>query len=292
MAVDSEARTSRRGILAAALGGAGALIVSRLAQPSAARAADNDPALIGTANASTTETSFENTDAAEVSLRAIQATGVGLKADATTGRAIQATATTGTGVRADATDNSASAFVVGSYRSGVVATVGDTGTPDAADSIVGSSDESAVYGYSNVSANSSGVWGDSWVGTGVYGTGATGVYGSGGDGVTGFGDYGTSGYGDTVGLYGVANKPAAYALLTNGKIRFLGRSGRSTITSGHQYKDIAISGMTSGSAVIVTLQTYKAGYAVAAAISYTGKFRFYLNKAATSTMAFSFLVIG
>ena len=50
--------------------------------------------------------------------------------------------------------------------------------------------------------------------------------------------------------------------------------------------------MTSASAVIVTLQTYKAGYTVAAAISYSGKFRMYLNKAAISTMYFSYLVIG
>jgi hypothetical protein len=274
MAVDHEARTSRRGILAAAIGGAGALAVSRLAVPGAARAADGGNAILGQANTSTTETSFENTDAGEVSVHVVQTTGVG----------IQANATTGTGVRADATDATPAVFALGSYRSGVVATVGNIGTPGDPDSIIGSSDESAVYGYSNVSEFSVGVWGDSWDGTGVYGTGASGVYGAGYNGVTGIGS--------SVGLLGVAAGSTAYALYTSGKIKFAGRSGRAVITSGHQYKDVAITGMTTSSAVIVTLQTHKSGFAVASAVSYAGKFRFYLNKTATSSMAFSYLVIG
>jgi hypothetical protein len=274
MAVDNETRTSRRRVLAAAIGGAGALAVSRLAGPAATRAADTDPALMGTANVSTTETGFQNTDAGETSVHVVQTTGIG----------VQVETTTGTGIRAAASDSTPSDFVDGSYRSGVVATVGDLGTPGLVDSIVGSSDESAVYGYSNVSGFANGVWGDSWDGTGVYGTGASGVYGAGFNGVTGIGS--------NVGLYGVAGGPTAYALYTSGKIKFSGRSGRTSITSGHQYKDVTISGMTTASAVIVTLSTYKSGYSVAAAVSYAGKFRMYLNKSATSTIYFSYLVIG
>ena len=69
-------------------------------------------------------------------------------------------------------------------------------------------------------------------------------------------------------------------------------SGRTSITSGHQYKDVLVTGMTTSSWVLVTLGTYKSGYSVAAAISYAGKFRMYLNKSATSTMYFSYIVIN
>ena len=292
MAIDTETRTSRRGILAAALGGAGALLASRLGRPDAARAADTDPAVMGAANESSTETGFENTDPGEVSVHARQTTGTAVEATATSGIGLQANATSGAAIRADSTDATPSGFNPGSYRSGVVAAVGDRGTPGQASGIVDNSDEIAVYGFSNISDLSSGVWGDSWLGVGVQGTGATGVLGTGSDGVVGVGAYGVTGYGDTAGLYGAANAPTGYALLTSGRIRFAGRSGRATITSGHQYRDVAIIGMTSSNAVIVTLQTYKSGYAVAAAISYAGKFRLYLNKTATSTMAFSYLVIG
>ena len=48
--------------------------------------------------------------------------------------------------------------------------------------------------------------------------------------------------------------------------------------------------MATTSAVIATLQTYKAGYYIAAVVSYKSKFRLYLNKAAVSTMYFSYLV--
>lgn len=282
MAIENDARTSRRGILTAAIGGAGALAVSRLVGPGGARAADTGNAILGAANESSTETGFENTDAGEVSVHVKQ----------TSGQAILAETTTGTAIRANATDATPTAFPVGSYRSAIVGTVGDLGTPGAADSIADNTDEVAIYGYSNVSDLSNGVMGDSWAGVGVQGVGSQGVVGAGYEGVVGVGVVGIRGYGDTYGLYGAPNLPTGYGLYTQGKIKFNGRSGRTTITSGHLYKDVSISGMTTGSAVIVTLQTYKSGYAVAAAVSYAGKFRMYLNKTATSTMSFSYLVIG
>lgn len=146
-------------------------------------------------------------------------------------------------------------------------------------------------------------------GTGLYGyalTNGQGVRGIGGDtadgvngqssngtGVVGTGSTGVHGIGQTIGLYGsTAGSPSAYALYTNGRIRFNGRSGHTSITKGHYYKDVAIAGMTSASDVIVTLRTYKSGFSVAAAVPHTGKFRLYLNKSATSTLFLSYLVIG
>jgi hypothetical protein len=300
MAVDNEARTSRRRILAAAIGGAGALAVSRLAGPGGAAAANGDPALLGVPNTSTLQTSFLNTTAGQNSVEVTTATGHALNATATDGIGVNAIATgsgtavlgaansqtgvggssvsglgigggsqSSTGAKGTSFDNTPSTFVDPSNKTGVIGIAGDD------TDVFPNTDETGVYGFSNVSDVSTGVWGDSIDGTGVYGSGTYGVYGAG-----------------FVGLYGKAANASSYALFTEGKIKFYGRSGRSTITSGHQYKDVTISGMTTASAVIVTLQTYKSGFAVAAAVSYAGKFRFYLNKTATSSMAFSYLVIG
>jgi hypothetical protein len=101
------------------------------------------------------------------------------------------------------------------------------------------------------------------------------------------------GQGDSVGVYAATfGNPASYALYTSGRIRFGGRSGRTTITSGHSYKDVSIPGMTTSSFVIATLGSHKTGYYVASCVSYAGKFRMYLNKTATSTIYFNYLVIG
>jgi hypothetical protein len=315
MAIDSEARTSRRGLLAAALGGLGGLVVAKLGRPDSVAAADGGNALLGTANTSTTETSFENTDAGDTSLGAIHTDGTAIRGDVTGGTAIlagangsgtgvSASSTSGTGVNAvsgsgfavsagsntssgvwgSSNDDTPSTFAAGSYRSGVVGSAGDQGIPGQAGGISSNTDEVGVYGFSDISSASTGVWGDSWQGVGVLGTGDYGLEGS--------GRYGVVAYGDVAALYGAANSPAAYALYTSGKIRFANRSGKTAITSGHVYKDVAISGMTTSSVVIASLVTHRTGYTVESVVSYAGKFRLYLNKTATSTIYFSFLVIG
>lgn len=305
MAIDSEARSSRRNILLAALGGAGAAIATRLGAADRVRAADGGNAVLGQANTSSTETSFENTDAGETSLRAIQTTGTALWGEATNGTAIHgqatgtgfgltatsdsgtgASITSGTGlaigagsnemgVQASSNTTTPSTFAGPSNKTGVYGSAGDLGSPGDVGGVADNTDETGVYGFANLSGNSTGVWGDSWDGAGVLGTGSVGVWGTGG-----------------IGLYGHADSASSYALYTNGKIKFSGRAGRSSIGSGHSYKDVTIAGMTSGSAVIATLQTHKSGFYVAAVVSYTGKFRMYLNKSATSTMYFSYIVIG
>ena len=82
------------------------------------------------------------------------------------------------------------------------------------------------------------------------------------------------------------------ALRTVGKLQFTGRSGHAYVSSGHSYKDVSIAGMTSGADVIAVLRTHKTGYYVAAVTSYTGKFRVYLNKTATSTVYFNYVVLN
>jgi len=95
-----------------------------------------------------------------------------------------------------------------------------------------------------------------------------------------------------VGVYAKAATPAGTALYTNGKIKFYGRSGRTYVTAGHNYRDVTIAGMTTSSAVIATLQTNRTGFYVQSVISYSGKFRLYLNKIAPGATWFSYIVIG
>ena len=167
--------------------------------------------------------------------------------------------------------------MVSTHRSGVFAVSGDPGVEGDIGGTAPNTDQTGVYGFSDQTPLATGVWGDSWQGNGVVGTG----------------DYGVSGIGETVGVYAdTFGNPAAYALYTLGKIKFAGRSGHTTITKGLSAKYVTVPGMTSASDVIVTLRTYKSGFWVAAAVPYAGKFRIYLNKAATSTLYFSYLVIG
>jgi hypothetical protein len=244
MAIDTETRTSRRGLLAAALGGLGGLVLAKLGHPDPAAAANGDPVLVGAAHTGTSETSISTT--------------------------------TGPGLRGANTTDTPSTFSSSSYNTGLVGTAGATGAGGAIGEISSNTDETGVYGFSDVSPASVGVWGDTWQGIGVQG----------------IGDFGVAGYGDAVGVYAEANSTNAFALMTAGKIRFNGRSGKTTITSGRIYRDVTIPGMTSSSYVIATLQTRKSGYSVECVVSYSGKFRVFLNRTATSTMYFSYLVIN
>jgi hypothetical protein len=256
VAVETTTPRSRRHILAAGLGALGAVIAAAIGRPSAARAVDGAPVLIGTANSGTLPTTLDNTTAGSTSFKATQVTG--------------------TALRGESTGDTASTFPDGSYRSGVVASVGDLGTPGDPGAVAPNSDEIGVYGYANVSENSAGVWGDTWDGAGVLGTGT----------------YGVLGIGESYGLYGTTAAPnAGYALYTNGPIIFYGRSGRSYVRGGTSFREVAIAGMKSTSAVIATLQTNRAGFYVQSVVSSPGKFRLNLNRVAPGPTFFSYLVI-
>jgi hypothetical protein len=257
VAVESTTPRSRRHILAAGLGALGAFVAAAIGRPSAARAADGLPLVIGDPNTGESETGLANSTAGSTSFKATQVTG--------------------TALRGESSGDTASTFPDGSYRSGVVASVGDLGTPGDPGAVAPNSDEIGVYGYSNVSENSAGVWGDSWDGAGVLGTGT----------------YGVLGIGESVGLYGTTATPnAGYALYTRGAISFYGRSGRSYVHGGSTFRDVPIAGMKSTTAVIATLQTNRAGFYVQSVVSSTGKFRLHLNKVAPGPTFFSYLVIG
>jgi hypothetical protein len=99
------------------------------------------------------------------------------------------------------------------------------------------------------------------------------------------------GYGN-IGVYAQAASSTAVGLKTTGKIQFSGRSGHRYVASGHYYVDVTIVGMTSTADVIATLRTHKTGYYISAVVSYTGKFRVYLNKTASGSIYFNYLVLN
>jgi hypothetical protein len=297
MANESATPRSRRAVLAAALGGAAAVTAQAVAHPLSVTAADGGNALLGTANQSTTVTSFENTDAGETSLTGVHAAA---------GTGVEGSSATGTGVNGKSTDATPTAdFSVASHKTGVIGTAGGP-------TLATNTDETGVYGISEVSENSVGVWGDSGQGAGVIGSGVTGV--------SGYGDWGVFAAGDSIGVLGIAphtgvgvygfvgdDFPPAppsgvgvyarslltteYALYVQGKARF-SRSAKTSIGSTATSKKVTMAGVTSSSYVVATMQTNVSGLYVRAVVCATGYFTIYLSKAPGKTVYVGYLVIN
>lgn len=277
MSVETSTPRSRRAVLAAALGGLGAVIASRIATPDTARAADTDPVLVGGSFTGATATTITTAGTANAI--------VGHSAD-------------GVGLMGASDDAIAVAdFTIPGHRTGIVGLVG------AGTGIATNTGEVGIYGFSDVSDNSTGVWGDTANGYGVFGTGFTGVYGIGqigvvGDvGATGTGVYGFAGTGllptppAGVAVQATAGTPAQVALNVTGKAKF-SRSGRIAIARGRSARKITMAGVTSSSYIIATLQTRRAGVYVHAVVPAAGSFTIYLNKVVTGATVVGFLVIN
>jgi len=214
------------------------------------------------------------------------------------------------GLKGSSTDNTpVPDFSVASNRTGVIGAAGATDIVEK--EISANTDEVGVYGFSTTSANSSGVWGDSFDGTGVSGTGGTGVFGAGYYGVYAFGRVAVTGEGyyTETGVYGYSGALAAplpppgvgvqatagstsqIALNVTGKAKF-SRSGRTYVATGQYARKITIAGVTASSYVIATLQTRRTGVYVHAVVPGTGYFYIYLNKAVTANTYVGYLVIN
>jgi hypothetical protein len=277
-------------VLAAALGGLGAVVVSRFATPESVKAANNDAITVGNPFTGTTATSITVTGAAN---------------------AIVGSSDTGTGLRGSSTSTSGVVDPLAAERAtGVLGTAGDTTDWEAANT---NTSETGVYGFADTSVGSNGVWGDSFRGSGVYGSGDTGVYGVGywgvyalgriavmGDGLASdTGVYGFSGDGITpvpppgVGVQATAGSTAQTALNVSGKAKF-SRSGRTSVASGRSSRKITMAGVTKGSYIIATLQTRRTGVYVQAVVPATlgGSFTIYLNKTVSGTTYVGYLVIN
>ena len=284
--MDSTVRRSRRAVLGAALGGAAALAASNVAKPLAVRADTGGNAILGQANTADAETAVsKTTDNAS---------------------AFRATIGSGTGLRGESTNTTPTAdFTVPSHKTGVIGIAGDEGPS------FSNTDETGVYGFGGLSANSTGVAGYSPDGTGVVGIGSTGVVGSGdwglyatgsagvvGDvGASGVGVYGFAGSADIpappsgIGVYARAGTNDQTALQVQGKVKF-SRSGRVAISEGASSKLVTMSGVTATSYVIATLQTSSSGLYVRAVVTATGQFRIYLSKSAPKRVVVGYLVVN
>jgi hypothetical protein len=276
MAIEEARPASRRNVLLGGLAAAAGLAATRLGTPDEVTAAANGNVQLATGvgntdNDAATETRVNVTGDGATAFSAVQSqSGTGLAGSV---------GANGIGVDGRNTNTGDPELdpTVSTHRSGVFGVAGSPGTEGDVGGIAANTDQTGVYGFSDMTPYAAGVWGDSWQGSGVVGTGDYGVYAA----------------GDSVGVYAATTgSPSAYALYTSGRIRFDGRSGHASITTGRLYKDVPIAGMTAGSDVIVTLRTYRAGFIVAAAVPSAGKFRLYLNKRATRTFYFSYLVIG
>src|SRR5258705_2566964 len=146
MSVETSAPRSRRAILAAALGGLGAVIVSRFAAPDPAAGADGDPVRLGGTNQGNHSTQINSL---------------------TGETAFVAHSHDGTGLFAESDNSTPSDFSGPSQKTGVIG-VGGGGMP------VGPSlntDEIGVYGYCDLTPNPAGRWGGPINSQGDYGTG-------------------------------------------------------------------------------------------------------------------------
>ena len=315
MALDVEKPKTRRAILAAGLGGLGAVAVQALSHPSPAEAVTNGNVQLGhgpldSDNDAATETRVNLTGSGLVAFSAFQmtGTGVGLWGQTTSGVAVKGIATTsgiglkgestdGPGVNATSVDAIPSDFLSTSHRTGVMGFAGDQGNAAT------NTDETGVYGYSDTSNQSTGVIGHSNQGLGVLGVGAIGVVGAGSWGVLGdvgptqIGVYGNSGasaapvVGGGIGVLARAETTASLALKVLGRVQF-SRSGRTYIAAGASSRLVALAGVTTASYVLATMATNRAGVYVQAVVTAAGQFTIYMNKVCAGTTYISYLVIN
>ncbi|HET9614372.1 MAG TPA: hypothetical protein VFP22_06145 [Candidatus Limnocylindrales bacterium] len=284
MAIDAAPR-SRRSILLGALGGAGALVAHALGAAPPAAAANGDPVTLGLGSVATDNVATASTivnSAAASPVLAAKSTG------AVTG--VKATTAGGTGVWGQSGAN----------------------PPGGTDTT-----KTGVYGFADQEHPADiGVWGDSIIGTGLVGTGGWGVAGSGTVGVVGIGlppdgtgvhgyagtgdpnvpaantaIHGHAGPGATTGIYASASSATQTALYVSGKFK-TSRSGRATIGATATAVKVTVTGATSASWAIATLQTSVSGCYVRAAVPSTNALTIYLSKAPGKTVAVGYLVMN
>jgi hypothetical protein len=131
----------------------------------------------------------------------------------------------------------------------------------------------------------SGVWGDSP---------DTGVLGTGGIGVEGFGFVAVLGHANnnagSVGVHAFADGPTSTALVVEGKAHF-SRSGRTAIARGKSSLRITLAGTTPTSKVFAVLATSLAEHYVRAVVPATDAFTIHLNVALASKAYVNWFVL-
>jgi len=143
--------SSRRALLAGALGGLGALAASAIGRPSLTEAHDVDDVLLGGGNTATATTSITNNSNSNTVLAATSSSsGAAFEGTTTSGDAIQGNSESGTAVR---------------------------GTAGSGFGVKGVSNAVGVYGSAAGTSSSKGVWGETTVGHAIHGTATSGFAG-------------------------------------------------------------------------------------------------------------------
>lgn len=287
---ESTERRSRRQMLVGGLGAAAAVVLARFGSPDRAAAANGDAVTVGgTFNGDEATTILNTADGSAEYAIVGSGTGAtnGVRGMSNSGSGVEGTSQVGVGVHGR-TGNALSVGVLGNAGNATVPS-GDL--------------DSGILGISGIGSElSTGVWGVSNTGTGVYGSGPTGVVGDGDWGVYGTGGVGVAGdvgVGGT-GVYGFAGSAAApiptanvgvearagataqLALNVVGRAKF-SRSGRTLIGAGKSFITISLTGVTSSSLVFANLYSYRAGTYVIAATPVSGSFTIRLNRALASS---------
>lgn len=292
MAIDPGARRTRRAVLASAVGGAAAVAAAQLTRPLPVAAADPNDVVLNQDNPAVALTSITQ---ASVDTGAFRATAAG------SGTGLEGASPAGAGVFG-ATSETQAAGVLGAAGSL------DASTYAAAEPL-----NTGVYGFANLSEYSSGIFGESAVGWGVWGYGTFGVGGNGAVGgyfegstvgIVGFGYDGGAGAHVHAGGGTAPTPPANTALLCSvgsptqvglearGRIRFPSRSGRARIPAGKSSLAVTVAGVTSSNFAIATLGSNRSSRYVRAVVCSTGKITIYLNATVSSTTYVSWLVLG
>lgn len=264
MADETAAPRSRRALLTAAAGAAGALAASAVL-PLTAAATTGDAVAQGQDNATTATTSITNSTADSIALAgAAVGTGYGVE-----GTSAGAAGVSGWSVSAPG----------GGFLPEYTAYTGVFGSAPTAPS------ETLTFGV--------GVWGDS-EDTGVYGSGDTGVQGFGQSaGVYGYGGVGVVGESasTSAGVLAIGQSATDLALEVIGKVKF-SRSGRVTLGSGKSNIKVTLPGTTSGSRVFAVLHSNRTGRWVQSVIPTTGYFTIYLNGTVSTSTYIAWFVLN
>lgn len=285
--VEGAAVVSRRGVLwktgLATVAGAAALTAL---DERRADAATGGNFVLGQTNSATSTTELSGTASPIMQLDggSLGATGTTLVVNGPSGGAglyvSGASTGTTTGLAINGTGSGTATGVAGASGSGT----GVSGSSNSGTGVSGSSTSgtgvkggsSSAAGVSGTSTSGAGVKGGSSTGTGVSGSSTSG------NGVSGSSTSGTGVYAKSV---------TGSALWVSGKAHF-SRAGSSSVSTGHWSATVAVSGMTSSSLVLVTLQSHYSGVYVQSAVPAAGKFTVNLGAKAPHTTHFAWFVIN
>jgi hypothetical protein len=196
MSIDNVARPTRRGVLAAAVGGLAALAANALGRPAALRADNGDAVLLGQTNFSTTFTGItQENDTGVVALACVTAgSGPGVHGHSEKGYGVQGTSNASAGVYGRGISVGVHGEAISPTGTGVFAentNVSNVENYGLAARTLGSLGR-AVFGWSRSTGGGTGVWGQTDAGTGAAvrgyawdSDGATGKFGTGVIGTSG-----------------------------------------------------------------------------------------------------------